>query len=299
VEAERGNPDSCISALGNAARVANALGENPMSIEQLVRSASLTLALERVESLLSRNSLTPPQIERVGELLEQFRMTNAFKLSLIAERPLLLSAFDMPTKELRQILSNPSSSESEEDSAEALAFQAGWNLFGAAGYKMLDRSVTLETLERAIVLAGRDSPEALLECERLFKEAHNRRREHPPKILSGNLLPPLGRIADRFAILETRRRAALVALAVERYRLERNGTLPDSLDSLAAGFIPTLPFDPFTGESFRFKRLVRGYVIYSPGVDRNDDGGKLRPPMSSAAPITDHRGWDDGFIVER
>jgi hypothetical protein len=69
---------------------------------------------------------------------------------------------------------------------------------------------------------------------------------------------------------------AAAALAVERYRLAR-GSLPESLDQLVPDGFGVVPQDPFDGASLRYKRLDRGFVVYSVGEDCKDDGGKEEP----------------------
>lgn len=85
-------------------------------------------------------------------------------------------------------------------------------------------------------------------------------------------------------------------LAVERYRLAR-GALPETLRDLVPTYIPDVPSDPFDGKPLRYKRLERGYVIYSVGPDGNDDGGKEPPPAVKGKPNTS--AYDITFIVER
>jgi hypothetical protein len=34
-----------------------------------------------------------------------------------------------------------------------------------------------------------------------------------------------------------------------------------------------LPLDPFDGQPLRYKKLPKGYVVYSNGEDGKDDGG--------------------------
>ena len=61
-------------------------------------------------------------------------------------------------------------------------------------------------------------------------------------------------------------------LAIERYRLA-NGKLPDQLTDLVPTFLPSVPTDPFDGKPLRYKTLPKGYVVYSVGDDREDNGG--------------------------
>jgi hypothetical protein len=67
----------------------------------------------------------------------------------------------------------------------------------------------------------------------------------------------------------------LTVLALEAFRRE-HGVYPTSLDALVPKMLPAVPVDRIGGGAIRY-RLVGGKpVVYSVGVDRNDDGG--RPP---------------------
>ena len=49
-------------------------------------------------------------------------------------------------------------------------------------------------------------------------------------------------------------------------------------------YLAAIPADPFDGKPLRYKKAQKGYVIYSIGLDRQDDGGKgLRPEMPPEA----------------
>jgi hypothetical protein len=67
-------------------------------------------------------------------------------------------------------------------------------------------------------------------------------------------------------------RCAVAALAVERYRLAHS-ELPQKLDGLVPFYLRAVPTDPFDGHPLRYKKLVKGYVIYSVCKDGKDDGG--------------------------
>ncbi|HLJ10190.1 MAG TPA: hypothetical protein VKU82_03320 [Planctomycetaceae bacterium] len=77
---------------------------------------------------------------------------------------------------------------------------------------------------------------------------------------------------DRALIMKAQkaRDTALVALALERYR-RANGAWPESLAALVPEFLDAVPLDPYDGNPIRF--LMRGGrpVVYSVGLDRQDD----------------------------
>lgn len=67
-------------------------------------------------------------------------------------------------------------------------------------------------------------------------------------------------------------RACDAAIAVVLYH-RQEGRLPDALSDLTPNLIPAVPVDPFDGQPLRFRHVEEGFVIYSVGKDRKDDGG--------------------------
>jgi hypothetical protein len=67
---------------------------------------------------------------------------------------------------------------------------------------------------------------------------------------------------------------------------------PARLDRIAAlnGPQPSAPIDPYSGEPMRYRAQPSGYVIYSVGPDRKDDGGDTKTDVSVLiAPKTEPR----------
>ena len=59
------------------------------------------------------------------------------------------------------------------------------------------------------------------------------------------------------------------------------------------GFLEVVLTDPFDGQPLRYGRPAKGYVVYSVGQDRQDDGGKEKPRKGPA------KNCDETFTVER
>jgi hypothetical protein len=89
-------------------------------------------------------------------------------------------------------------------------------------------------------------------------------------------------------------RVTCTALALERYYLAQ-GRLADSVDVLVPEYLPSVPIDPFDGQALRFRRLDRGFVVYSIGEDLSNDEGK-EPDQEGGRR---NRRRDISFIVKR
>lgn len=88
------------------------------------------------------------------------------------------------------------------------------------------------------------------------------------------LMPSFSRAGFILELATQRRDAALVAIGLELFR-RRTGEYPGSLEELTPRFLPQVPPDRYDGAPLKY-RLVDGIpVLYSVGVDRDDDGGRL------------------------
>jgi hypothetical protein len=114
------------------------------------------------------------------------------------------------------------------------------------------------------------------------------------RVLTRLLLPSISPLASKAAQCDAKIRDAQAALAVERYRLA-NGKLPSQLSDLVPTFLPAVPSDPFDGKPLRYKTLAKGYVVYSVGDDREDNGGAEKDSKG----VSWVPGTDITFTVER
>jgi len=291
VATERGEADGAIDALQQAVTLGQVAGKEPCLIGQLVGIASYQIVLNETERLLTRRPVSSSQLQKLERLIDDMQIPGGLPSSLVVERVACLSAFNLPPQSIALM----GGSEPGEESGEASrrGFQIGMGILKVTGIKDADRRFMLETLDTAISLAKRDDSESLNQTEALFRNVQATAIKFPPKIYSGMLLPALGKASVRFASFEARLRAARVALAVERYRLTQAQRLPAALPELIPQFLPSIPVDPFDGEPIRYKRLPTGFVVYSLGADRADDGGMERPAQGG------NKQFDDTFIVER
>jgi hypothetical protein len=76
------------------------------------------------------------------------------------------------------------------------------------------------------------------------------------------------------AKIQTEVNEALIACALERYRLARNA-FPETLDALVPQFLAQVPPDLIGGQPLHYRRADNGkFLLYSVGWNEKDDGGK-------------------------
>jgi hypothetical protein len=80
--------------------------------------------------------------------------------------------------------------------------------------------------------------------------------------------------AENFPFAQTAVDQAALACALERHRLA-HGEFPATLAELTPQFVAKLPNDIITGEPLKYRRTADGgFVVYSVGFNRVDDGGR-------------------------
>lgn len=289
VATERGDADTAITALTNAARMGELLAQEPFLISHLVRLACGTIALQGAEHLMSRRELTAAQLTRVEALLAQLKMEGGLKTSYVGERATALSVFDRPG-----MLSSIALIDGAGN-VDLFGQRAGKGLLNVLGLSGADKRLMLETYDTVLAEVESETPEAIARRQKVFDDAMLEARRFPPKIFSGLTLGALSKVGVRFASFEARRRAGLAAAAVERHRLANGGKLPADLPALVPRQLTEAPADPYNGQPLRFRAGARGYVIYSVGPDLQDNDGEERP----AGAVKVGKDYDEPFTVAR
>jgi hypothetical protein len=115
------------------------------------------------------------------------------------------------------------------------------------------------------------------------------RDRHPYRFLATLLVPALEKTSFRFVQGQTVMDQAVMACALERYRLAK-GEYPETLQLLAPQFLREIPHDIISGEPLHYTRSATNkFVLYSIGWDRKDDHGM---PAPSGAPSPAEKSGD-------
>jgi hypothetical protein len=88
------------------------------------------------------------------------------------------------------------------------------------------------------------------------------------------LAPSHDTFLNRVVASDGNRDGVFIGLALELYHRE-HGKWPASLGKLSPKYLPTLPADPITGKPLHYKVVDDRPIVYSVGIDGDDDGGRL------------------------
>jgi hypothetical protein len=87
------------------------------------------------------------------------------------------------------------------------------------------------------------------------------------------MLPAFPKIQDAVDRLEQAETNLQVAVALALYRAD-TGRYPQALIDLAPKYLAAVPGDRFSGEPLIYEPDPEGYLLYSVGLNGQDDGGQ-------------------------
>ena len=268
--------------------LARSLETDPCLISQLVRIALINMATLALEHELNENILPKLQLTQLAAAFSALEKTDLMTKALIADRAMYIPYFRMNFAEMQRF---GESDTNDEWTIPPKSTQ--WTFLGATGFFERDLLFYLRAMETSISLASLSPPKSLLMTNVAARTSAKAKSGF--YIFSGMFLPALGKVSVKEAYSFALIRLTQIALALEQFR-EKNGELPETLNSLSPLFQMSIPEDPFDGKPLRYKRLEKGYVIYSVGSDAQDNSGLEKP--SSQKP-SDQTAYDITFTVKR
>ncbi|HTH47785.1 MAG TPA: hypothetical protein VMB21_09765, partial [Candidatus Limnocylindria bacterium] len=268
---------------------AHTLAEEPLFVSYLSRIELSGLAIEAAEVVLSRTELTADQLRRMQTAFVSAEDTNHLGRAIAGDRVAALESLHIPSRTLfKNVGAVPGYWQN--------LFQARvLDVYDLCGLRQRDAQFHLDRLDELAEIGGLSrtlAPGRQRQlAARLNAVAGPRDWLHPVARQESWLFQPI--LPTELRSVATLR-CAQTAMAVQRWRLAHDGTLPASLEALVPEYLATLPEDPLDGQSLKLRAQTPGYVIYSVGDDGADGGGKKRAPKSNQQP-----GRDYTFTVTR
>lgn len=274
--------ESVIASLG----VSRSLNQEPILISYLVHAACQAISFDSLERILNRIPLTDEQLAKMAATIQESENQQSLTRAFVGERCCGVSVFEglrtgkIPMKDMISYLDN-----------EAPWYRMLFPLYRTTGLLALDERSYLDMMDRFVKATRLSLPESIAASHAVDKEAGQVPRWC---VLTPMLLPPPGAAMNKAGRYDAKTRDAQTALALERYRLT-HGKLPSQLSDLVPSFLSAVPRDPFDGKPLRYKTLAKGYVVYSVGEDREDNGGAEK----NSKGVSYGPGTDITFTVER
>lgn len=282
---ETGDFDAAVADVRVLSRFATAMQREPMLISLLVSASVQSMALEAVWHLLRSGNLTEAQLQSLQKELA----TSLEPAALLAIRGELAMAGSTmlylqsaPSKQLSAMLSGfGNASDSSSHSLSGLLIPRGF-------ISMASAHLIESELDHVVLPMKRDGLRGLLKAANQFETQLNDYRDHPMRHLEAMLtrlaMPSINGIATKVIAIECQRRQAVIACALERWKLQ-HGAYPATLAELVPGLVGTVENDLIDGQPMRYRTTSDGrYALWCIALDQKDDGGKVtRSPNSNPA----------------
>ena len=194
--------------------------------------------------------LSPDALSRIARALDAFDRDEALRDRLIRDRALLIGELFVGGNVSRY--------------AGALKLQPGslWETIRKPWFEH-QLNEGLDTFAAAIARSDRPWPERIDAVDQTVRKQG---------LLS---LFYVDSHADRIVDL-AQLRCARVAVATEQYKRAYGERVPARLEDLVPAYLDAPPIDPFSGRALRFVMRDGGYIVYSIGSNRRDEGGPQR-----------------------
>jgi hypothetical protein len=262
LRAENGQSEPAAESACSCFNLAGSLTNEPVLISQLVRFNCQMTGAKNLGRILTRVTLTDEQLARLESALTQAENMEGLTRAYVNNRCIVLHGYDLERKEISApVRLWPTLKELREltwgDAYYFHACRVDARRRATSGLFELEVLTSIELRTACIRASQRPFPEQIS----LAKQIESQEMSSTTFLMMPAATRAMLKQASCLALL----RAARSALAIERYRLV-NARLPDTLPVSA-------PLDPFTGQPLRYKKLAKGYVVYSVGEDGEDDGG--------------------------
>ncbi|MEK7486182.1 MAG: hypothetical protein AABZ60_17805 [Planctomycetota bacterium] len=250
---ENGESEEAIQSILEGFALSHSFSNDPMLIMYMIQTALIRANIESLEHLLNRMDISEKNNLEFSSLLQSLEEPESLGHSLETELCTGLDSFNQ------------------------LALSPGGKISYLSGAVENDRIFYLERMKTVIdnnYAPLQDRAKGIQDLSNMESEIEN--SSNLFHSITQMLMPSFHKICatglERIMIL----RNAQVALAVERYRLA-NQKLPEQLSELVPLYIKEeLLLDLFDHKSIRYKKLSKGYLVYSVGEDTKDNEGKKK-----------------------
>jgi len=272
-------PDVALKDVETTLQIDSGVRQEPVLVSGLVAAGLVSIQLGSVWEGLKDHRWTDDQLSRLQEDFQRIDFLADYQLSIRGEATGFFAQtldYIRDHREAAALVLGMSNTEGSEMTEPFFARVISWTMPNGWFDMTKARGVTL------YFRAAREVVDP--ENKRVYPERSDHLKQvagesvslyDVPDLLFGVSSGPVISSAPSFAEVQFRVDAAVIACALERYRLA-HGAYPDSLGALRAYSSHDLPNDLMSGEPCHYKLNADGtYLLYSVGWDQVDDGGKV------------------------
>jgi len=262
LHAEKGESELAVESAQACFGVAHSLVNEPVVLSQLIRFSCQVMGARNLERVLTKATLTDEQLEQLDMILAEAEDPQGLTRAFVGDRCNVLKAYN----QVRKAMAAPVRFWPTLEGLRQLTWRDAY--YYPADRMEAHRRATSGLFELEVLMSIEFRTACIRASQLPFPEQISLAKQIVSQEMNGSsflLMPASTGAMVKQATCVALIRAARVALAVERYRLA-NAHLPDNLTE------STL-LDPFDGQPLRYKKLTKGYIVYSVGEDKVDNGG--------------------------
>jgi len=271
---ELGRSAEAFEELKLGLRASDSIRDDPILIDHLVRTATLSMNLQTLREGLVRHAWSDAQLAEVEKYLASVDLLAEYKLAMRGERAWSVRGLDWLRRQGFKVDLGFFRVIGEEENPGFARFMAlmpgGWYYQNMLAISDMFQKFNFPAVDEK---ARRVFPDIADKSDAAVNSLAE--RPNPYRLFARILMPALSNAIKRTARMQTSVDAARLACALERYRLA-NGKLPGTLDALTPRFIASIPIDVIDGKPLRYQlKPDGGYVVYSVGWNKTDEGGEI------------------------
>jgi hypothetical protein len=267
-----GNSEAASRDVMLALRLVESLRDEHFLISYVVQIACFQITAQPVWEGMILQRWNDVQLQAIQQHVTRLDFLKSLQHALDTERAASLTTIDWiksaKSGQRFEALGEPAGAIGESSLNIATFMPRGWWDMEKIGYARLFEHGT-SPLVRALqsgTFASADDPLPEKPAHQGFSAVWHH------ELMASLLLPSLDRVQRKTGIGQALADEIVVACALERARLA-DGSHPQSLAALTPKYLSQPRRDVMTGEPLIYRKELDGYVLYSVGWNRTDDGG--------------------------
>jgi hypothetical protein len=254
-EARTGSPESAWGRVPAQLRLADALLNEPVIVSQLVRIRTIELVCRTIRKLCEIAPPTEQQSRDIASVLESFDSVRPLVFAIDSERLLFGEwVFNLPK---RKLLKEPDILDWSDD------FLGVVKIYFKPTF-LADRAAYLRIMQEYAQQFER--PSSREEMQALEERIETESERYP---LTRVLTPGMNRVKQIHNQMLAELRIVRTGLALLQYK-QTEDAFPATLEAIGLGDIK----DPFSDGPLLYRSHADGFILYSVGPDRKDNGGQ-------------------------
>lgn len=275
--AENNNAKAAAESIIASLNIADSVTKYPYIVCQLVNISSQETTVSTLERIINRVDFNDEQLEMLYREITEKQNLSGLSYGFLGEL-------------CNSIIEYENINNQQKNNTSVNQYPRVINLlYNALGITRRNATFYFDLMKKYIEAGKLPLDKRMHEVQNIGNEVQNASKNHLLfKMSYANYSGIFSKEIHNIAKL----RACQIALAIERFRL-KNKRLPDSLEELIGDYFEEVLLDPFDGRQMQYKKLEKGYVVYSIGEDLKDDDGKEKPINGLKS------NYDITFIIEK